>query len=126
MRLPTSSAGTQGPFFLIHLYTIEHSIWFPQNGDAVEKNNRWTLPVSPEDIAKARKGEWTVVLTPSQPIPSAWFPPLSGASVLGLASAGGQQGTGGVGCATAENDSAKKARSAAKSGMILTLPETQA
>ncbi len=57
----------------------------------VDKGNRWTVPVSSEAVAAAREGRWHVVLTPSQPVPSAWFPPLSGRDVLCLASGGGQQ-----------------------------------
>jgi SAM-dependent methyltransferase len=58
----------------------------------VEKGNRWTIPVGPEAIAAARRGEWEVVLTPTKPVPRTWFPPLSGLAVLCLASGGGQQG----------------------------------
>ena len=58
----------------------------------VSKGNRWTLPVSPEAIAGARRGEWEVLLTPTRAVPRAWFPPLAGLDVLGLASGGGQQG----------------------------------
>jgi len=58
----------------------------------VATGNRWTVPVGPEVIAAARRGEWSVVLTPSKPVPRAWFGPLAGKDVLGLASAGGQQG----------------------------------
>ena len=58
----------------------------------VEKGDRWTLPVGPEVIAAARRGEWSVVLTPNKPVPRAWFGDLDGQDVLGLASAGGQQG----------------------------------
>src|SRR4051812_23762439 len=58
----------------------------------VERGNRWTVPVSPEDIARARRGDWNIVLTPTKPVPPAWFPPLSGRDVLCLASGGGQQG----------------------------------
>ncbi|WP_170115685.1 class I SAM-dependent methyltransferase [Melittangium boletus] len=58
----------------------------------VAAGNRWTVPVGPEVIAAARRGEWSVVLTPSKPVPHAWFGPLAGKDVLGLASAGGQQG----------------------------------
>src|SRR5262249_22910863 len=58
----------------------------------VEKGNRWTIPVGPEAIAAARRGEWEIVLTPTKPVPRAWFPPLSGLPVLCLASGGGQQG----------------------------------
>jgi len=59
---------------------------------AVERESRWTVPVTSEEIAAARQGEWQIVLTPTQPIPHAWFPPLAGADVLCLASGGGQQG----------------------------------
>ncbi len=58
----------------------------------VEKGNRWTVPVSPEEIAAARRGDWRIVLTPFVPVPSNWFPDLQGARVLCLASGGGQQG----------------------------------
>jgi SAM-dependent methyltransferase len=58
----------------------------------VLKKNPWTIPVSADLVAKARRGEWSVVLTPSKPVPRDWFPPLAGADVLCLASGGGQQG----------------------------------
>lgn len=58
----------------------------------VAQGNRWTVPVSSATIAAARRGEWEVVLTPSRPVPRAWFPPLAGLEVLGLAAGGGQQG----------------------------------
>ncbi|MCG8425417.1 MAG: class I SAM-dependent methyltransferase [Proteobacteria bacterium] len=58
----------------------------------VDQGDRWTVAVSSETIARARRGDWNVVLTPQKPVPRGWFPPLSGAEVLGLASAGGQQG----------------------------------
>src|SRR5205085_9644863 len=53
--------------------------------------NRWTVPIGPEVIAAARRGEWQVVLTPTRPVPRHWFPPLAGLDVLCLASGGGQQ-----------------------------------
>ena len=58
----------------------------------VEKGNEWTIPVSPEEIADARKGIFKILLTPTKPVPSTWFPPLKGCRVLCLASGGGQQG----------------------------------
>lgn len=59
----------------------------------VARDNEWTRPVSPEVIAAARRGEWSVVLTPMKPVPREWFPgALAGARVLGLAAGGGQQG----------------------------------
>lgn len=59
---------------------------------AVEHGSEWTVPVSPEQVAAARQGEWQIVLTPTKAVPRQWFPPLVGAAVLGLASGGGQQG----------------------------------
>jgi hypothetical protein len=57
----------------------------------VAKGDRWTIPVGPEVIAAARRGEWQVVLTPTKPVPHDWFPPLADLEVLCLASGGGQQ-----------------------------------
>jgi SAM-dependent methyltransferase len=54
--------------------------------------NPWTVPVPPELIARARRGDWSVLLTESTPVPREWFPPLKGLEILGLACGGGQQG----------------------------------
>lgn len=54
--------------------------------------NRWTKPVAAETIAKAREGEFSILLTENIPVPKRWFPHLKGADVLCLASGGGQQG----------------------------------
>jgi SAM-dependent methyltransferase len=59
----------------------------------VELGNEWTIPVSAEVVARARAGDWSVVLIGYAPVPRDWFPePLAGTDVLGLASGGGQQG----------------------------------
>jgi len=58
----------------------------------VENGNVWTVPVDHDRVERARGGEWSVLLTPRRAVPRAWFPPLAGASVLCLASGGGQQG----------------------------------
>ena len=58
----------------------------------VATGNPWTLPVTTEQIQAARCGEWSLVLTPTIPVPHEWYPPLNGANVLCLASGGGQQG----------------------------------
>jgi SAM-dependent methyltransferase len=59
----------------------------------VEAGNVWTVPVSPEVIAAARRGVWQIVLTENRPVPRDWFPlDLAGRDVLCLASGGGQQG----------------------------------
>ena len=54
--------------------------------------NRWSQPVSPEIIARAKQGEFSILLTENIPVPVRWFPRLKGADVLCLASGGGQQG----------------------------------
>ena len=54
--------------------------------------NRWSQPVTSEIVAKARQGEFSVLLTENIPVPQRWFPPLKGADILCLASGGGQQG----------------------------------
>jgi len=58
----------------------------------VQKANEWTRPVSPEVIADARMGKWSLLLTPTKPVPAEWYPEPRGAKVMCLASGGGQQG----------------------------------
>jgi len=58
----------------------------------VDRGNEWTIPAGPEAIAAARAGRWEILLTPTRPVPRAWFPDLAGCAVLCLASGGGQQG----------------------------------
>jgi len=58
----------------------------------VEKKNRWTIPVSKNEIENAKKGNWSIVLTPTKPVPMVWFPDIGGIRLLGLACGGGQQG----------------------------------
>ena len=53
--------------------------------------DRWSQPVDSETIARARKGDWEVVLTPVKPVPLDWFGDIVGRDILGLASGGGQQ-----------------------------------
>jgi SAM-dependent methyltransferase len=57
----------------------------------VENGNEWTKPVGPDAIIAARNGQWTVVLTPTKPVPHDWLPDLPGKRLLCLASGGGQQ-----------------------------------
>ncbi len=59
--------------------------------EQVKRGNRWTQPVSAEITARARQGEWQIVLTPMKPVPRSWFPTLPGLRILCLAGAGGQQ-----------------------------------
>ena len=58
----------------------------------VAQGNPWTIPVGTDQIAAARQGNWSVVLTPTKPVPSEWFPPSPGCRTLCLACGGGQQG----------------------------------
>ena len=59
----------------------------------VDQGNEWTQPVGPDVIARARAGDWSVVLIGYQPVSRDWFPDdMTGAAVLCLASGGGQQG----------------------------------
>lgn len=51
----------------------------------------WGQPISHAAYEKARQGDWSVLLTPTKPVPKEWFCPMRGADVLGLASGGGQQ-----------------------------------
>jgi SAM-dependent methyltransferase len=58
----------------------------------VSVGNPWTIPVSPEEIARARSGDVRMLLTPQKLIPADWLPPWNACKVLALASGGGQQG----------------------------------
>ena len=59
----------------------------------VDQENEWTQPVGPDVTARARAGDWSVVLIGHEPVPRDWFPAdLAGTAVLCLASGGGQQG----------------------------------
>jgi len=58
---------------------------------AGEGTNPYTRVVSPERIAEARQGKWSLYLSDCKPVPKDWFPDLSELKVLCLASGGGQQ-----------------------------------
>jgi SAM-dependent methyltransferase len=51
----------------------------------------WCTPVDSKTIAKAREGNWQVILTPLKPVPNSWYGEIAGKDVLCLASGGGQQ-----------------------------------
>ena len=71
-------------------YVKENSkIWDDRSANA----DRWSVPVSSEEVALASQGQWSILLTPTKPVPRDWFPKdLAGKNVLCLASGGGQQG----------------------------------
>lgn len=60
------------------------------NQESLE-GSRWTTPVEPEVIERAKAGQWEVILTPMRSVPRDWFGDLRGKDVLCLASGGGQQ-----------------------------------
>jgi SAM-dependent methyltransferase len=57
----------------------------------VAEGNRWTIPVEPDEIQRAREGIWNVLLTPNKPVPHSWFGSIEDCDLLCLASGGGQQ-----------------------------------
>ncbi|MBR5947226.1 MAG: class I SAM-dependent methyltransferase [Clostridia bacterium] len=57
----------------------------------IEEGWEWGIPISSEEFAAAKRGEWSVGLTPTKSVPKAWFGELKGKKLLGLASGGGQQ-----------------------------------
>ncbi len=57
----------------------------------VENDWEWGRPISHEQFLAAKQGDWSIVLTPTIPVPAEWFPKLEGLDLLGLACGGGQQ-----------------------------------
>lgn len=52
-------------------YTEENSrIWDSRS----ESNDKWSIPVTSEMVDQAREGTWSIVLTPTKPVPKNWFP----------------------------------------------------
>lgn len=56
-----------------------------------ERGNPWTIPVTPEEIAEARRDQWEIVLTARKKVPRSWLGDVRDRDVLCLASGGGQQ-----------------------------------
>lgn len=57
----------------------------------VDEGWEWGIPITHEQFMEAKNGKWSMLLTPTKPVPAEWYPPLTGTKVLGLASGGGQQ-----------------------------------
>ncbi|PKM39654.1 MAG: class I SAM-dependent methyltransferase [Firmicutes bacterium HGW-Firmicutes-9] len=57
----------------------------------VEDGWEWGTPITHEQFLAAKAGDWSIVLTPTKPVPRDWFPDLKGKKLLGLACGGGQQ-----------------------------------
>jgi ribosomal protein S18 acetylase RimI-like enzyme/SAM-dependent methyltransferase len=96
----------------------------------VAEGNMWTKPVGTLLIENARKGDWTVLLTPTIPVPKGWFGNLAGKSLLCLASGGGQQGpiltAAGAKVTVFDNSPAQLAQDrlvAEREGMTITLEQ---
>lgn len=71
-------------------YVEENSkIWDERS----ENNDIWSVPVTKEMVQNAKEGNWSILLTPTKPVPKEWFPEiLKDKKILCLASGGGQQG----------------------------------
>lgn len=70
------------------IVTYNRAAWTKE----VEEGNKWTIPVSKEEISEARLGNVKLLLTPTKPTPKEWLGDVAGKQVLCLASGGGQQG----------------------------------
>lgn len=57
----------------------------------IEEGWEWGKPIEHAAYERALAGEWEILLTPTKPVPRAWFGRLEGARVLGPASGGAQQ-----------------------------------
>lgn len=57
----------------------------------VENGWEWGTPITHEQFLAAKTGDWSIVFTPTKPVPRDWFPDLAGKKLLGLACGGGQQ-----------------------------------
>lgn len=89
------SCGDHGKFQrFIMQNTKPHSDIINHNREAWDKQARanceWSKPVSSEQVAAARAGQWEVKLTPGT-IPASWLGDVRDRKILCLASAGGQQ-----------------------------------
>ncbi len=57
----------------------------------IDQGWQWGQPIDHQTYVEATKGNWSVLLTPTKPVPQDWFNNLKGKKILGLASGGGQQ-----------------------------------
>lgn len=57
----------------------------------VEEGWEWAKSISHEEYIDAKNGNWSVLLTPTVPVPHEWIGNLNDKKILGLASGGGQQ-----------------------------------
>jgi len=57
----------------------------------VDDGWEWGVPISEAQFSAAKEGQWSMLLTPTKPVPPEWYLCLKDKHVLGLASGGGQQ-----------------------------------
>jgi ubiquinone/menaquinone biosynthesis C-methylase UbiE len=80
---------------MLNMLNIGNKKYTELNAQAIDgwvKNGwTWGKSITHEQYAKAKDGEWNVLLTSSKYVPKEWFPPLKNKKILGLASGGGQQ-----------------------------------
>ena len=51
----------------------------------------WGKPISKSEFERAKKGDYSLLLTPKKPVPKSWIGDGKDKEVLGFASGGGQQ-----------------------------------
>lgn len=61
------------------------------DAESASGESPWCDPVGTDVIAAARRGDWSVILTPNKSVPRNWFGEIAGARLLCLAGSGGQQ-----------------------------------
>lgn len=79
---PSGGEAAAMPYQEINALTIDR--W-------VEAGWEWGIPISHETYLEALAGRWTLLLTPTKPLPRDWLGDVRGKKVLGLAAGGGQQ-----------------------------------
>lgn len=57
-----------------------------------ELGNKWTIPITSEEVDNVKRGVYKLLLTPIKAVPKEWIGNVEGKKVLCLASGGGQQG----------------------------------
>ena len=60
--------------------------------DRIASNRKWFAPVDSDVIEAARKGQWSVRLTGTKPVPMKWLGEVKAKQILCLAGGGGHQG----------------------------------
>lgn len=71
-------------------YFKENSLIWDKRSDSGDK---WSQPVTSEEVERAKQGDWSIVLTTTKPVLESWFPKnIKGLKILCLAGGGGQQG----------------------------------